>query len=116
LQVLCTTIYVCAQEKEFSEKKHSWNIASCLLYLCTHLFAGKGSQHFCKKCCKLCSWDLIWEIQSFFLAFVTCKDDDEEFMMPGYYRFFSSPCCNWRNRFGEETTEVWIWCRSSLRV
>jgi hypothetical protein len=23
LQVLCTTIYVCAQEKEFSEKKHS---------------------------------------------------------------------------------------------
>jgi hypothetical protein len=23
-----------------------------------------------------------------FLAFVTSKDDDEEFMMPGYYRFF----------------------------
>jgi hypothetical protein len=23
LQVLCATIYVCAQEKEFSEKKHS---------------------------------------------------------------------------------------------
>jgi hypothetical protein len=23
-----------------------------------------------------------------FLAFVTSKDDDEEFMMPAYYRFF----------------------------
>jgi hypothetical protein len=23
LQVLCATIYVCAQEKEFAEKKHS---------------------------------------------------------------------------------------------
>jgi hypothetical protein len=47
-----------------------------LLYLCTHLFAGKGSQHFCKKCCKLCSWALIWEIQRFSLAFVTCKGDE----------------------------------------
>ncbi len=60
-----------------------------LLVCCTsaHLFAGKGSQHFCKKCCKLCSWAFIREIQNFFFAFVTCKDD-EEFMMPGYYRFF----------------------------
>jgi hypothetical protein len=29
---------------------------------------------------------------------------------------FSSPCCSWRNRFGEEITEVWIWCRSSRGV
>ncbi len=62
-----------------------------LLVCCTsaHTYLQEwGSQHFCKKCCKLCTWALIWEIQSFFLAFVTCKDDEEEFMMPGYSRFF----------------------------